>query len=155
MKRTIFKRILLFGVGLLILGLFLLYMYLNELGPFGHDVMYVPDYPGAQNVLVLLQQDPRQMDFSTSEPYKVVTFVTTDNPNQVFAFFKDKLLSRPFEDWRPYMVEQTLSSFRIVGFGPGPIGASSGGPMYTFVATTEQKNRLTHVRVERYFFGGM
>jgi hypothetical protein len=148
---VILKRIFLTGAGLIVVVMCLLAAYLSEIGPFGHDIMYVPDYPGAKDQAVLVQQDPAQMDFFANEPYKVVTFTTTDKPDQVFAFFKDKLLHRPFEDWRSYMIEQGPASFRIYGFGRRQVSA----PMYTFLATTEQKDGLTHIRVERYFFAGM
>ena len=113
--------------------------------------MYVPEYPGSQNAQVLVQQDPLHSEFLSSKPYKVSTFVTSDSSDQVFAFFKDKLLNRPFEDWRANMIMQTSASFSIVGFGRSRMSA----PMYTFVVTVESKTGFNYVRVERYFFPGM
>jgi hypothetical protein len=68
--------------------------------------MYVPDYPGAQNTQLLVQEDPQHTNWSANRPYKVVGFSTTDSADQVFAFFKEKLLARSFEDWRSNTVEQ-------------------------------------------------
>ncbi|MEP6774906.1 MAG: hypothetical protein ABJA50_04860 [Chloroflexota bacterium] len=152
--RVLFKCILLAVAGLLIVALGLLLMYVNPAGPFGHDVvetMYVPDYPNARNLEVPVQEDLKTLNWTEDKPYKVVTFVTTDSPDQVFAFYVDKLLNRPFEDWRSNTIEQGPASFSIIGFGRERISP----PMYTFIVTTEQKQGLTYVKVERHFFPGM
>jgi hypothetical protein len=152
--RVLFKRILLAVAGLLIVALGLFSMYLFTAGPLGRnvtDVMYVPDYPNAQNVEVPVQEDLKTLNWAEDKPYKVVTFVTTDSPDQVFAFYTDKLLNRPFEGWRPDTIEQGPASFSILGFGAERISP----PMYTFIATTEQKQGLTYVKVERHYFPGM
>ena len=115
-----------------------------------HDLMYVPEYPGAQRIQVLVQIDPTKTHLKYDEPYKVVTFTTTDKPEEIFIFLRSGLVSRYWEDWRPYLAEQGPSLFRIRGSGRGV-----SPPMYTFVATTVQQEGLTYVRVERFYFGGM
>jgi hypothetical protein len=107
--RVLFKPILLAVAGLLIVALGLLLMYLFTVGPLGRnamDVMYVPDYPNAQNVEVPVQKDLKTLNWTEDKPYKVVTFVTTDSPDQVFAFYTDKLLNRPFEGWRSKLLSK-------------------------------------------------
>jgi hypothetical protein len=125
-------------------------MYRNYLGPFEYDEMYVPDYPSAQSIEVTIDNSEK-VHWSGAKPYKIVTFITGDIPDQVFAFYKDKLLSKPSDGWRPNMIEQGPALFRIVGFGR----EETSPPMYMFTVTTEQKQGLTEVRVERYHFPGL
>jgi hypothetical protein len=147
-------RIIALVLGLIFLGLLaLLFAFRNAIGPFSHDMLYVPDYPGAQQVQVWTK--PNSSDwFSWPEPYKRVTFVTSDTPAQVFTFYKDKFRSRSwFEDWRvdTPLTTQSGDRLEIVGFGCEDVSA----PIYVVIVRTKTHNGSVQVTVERSAQPGM
>lgn len=165
------SRIILFVSGLLLVGCgALLSTWYYEIGPFGHDklnvsdnsstqqmhnpMLYVPDYPGAQQVQVWTEPDPGPY-YSAHEPYKRVTFVTPDTPQQVFTFYKDELRGRLTEDWRVDQspTEQSGDTLRIIGFGRQKVSA----PMFIFTVRVgvQEGDRARHVTVERSYSPGM
>ncbi len=137
----------------LVLGLFFLsfvalwFAFQNAIGPFSHDMLYVPDYPGAQQAQVWTEPNPDKW-CCFNGPYKRVTFVTSDTPQQVFTFYKNKLRNRLHEDWRvdtAYLAHQPDDMLEIIGFGRRRISP----PMYIFTVKVEHTSRQLEVTVER------
>lgn len=88
--------------------------------------------------------------YPLSQPYKIATFVTGDTPDEVFAFYKDSLRYRIWEDWHVDSAVQKPYSLDITGRGRGGISA----PFYYFRVKTENSGGLTHVTVERSYEHG-
>lgn len=152
-KRMIKYSVLLISI-LPCLLISFVFMYANDIGPFAMDLNRIPIYPNARDVQVHTTMnviEGNHSDFPYDRPYKTVTFVTYDYPGQVYAFYKDVLSHRPFEDWRTNNTEEMPGSLRIFGYGHRDISP----PMYVFEVATEEKGLLTHVTVERWIVPGM
>ena len=145
-------------VGIIVLifavALPLIFLYKSNIGPFAHDMLHVADYPGAQELQVVVSKEIRGcMDYRDRLciPYKTVRFVTPDEPARVFDFYKNDLAGRFTEDWRtsdPY--ENAPERIVIVGYGH----QDRSSPVYIFEIKTEQQNGLTHVTIDlRYEYG--
>ena len=124
----------------------------DPIEPVTFDMLYVPDYPNAQQVQVWTK--PNADDWANmAEPYKRVTFVTSDTPQQVFTFYKDKLRSRnPVEDWRVDTAPTRQSGDTLEIFGWALISESP--PMFIFTVRAEQGNDALQVTIERYTQAG-
>ena len=154
------KRILLFALSWSLVGLtvinFVPARQLMPVRPSEFDITWIPYYPGAQQVESWAAEKAEDDPYDGFIPYRTVTFVTTDSPHRVFAFYKDALNQPGFEDWLLDSYEQeignTLGILRIYGFVPGMTIAS---PMFIFAVKTEKKGGYTHVTVERSYVPGM
>ena len=117
-------------------------------GPRAHDLMFVPDYPSAQQVQVMTTT---VRPFDPYNPYKTVKFDTTDSPDHVFAFYKDALRHRYYEDWGVDDARETFASLHVFGFDQSDISPI----MFQFDVKTTQSGNLTHVTVELSYVPGM
>ncbi len=131
----------------------LFFMYKSNFGPYAHDLLHIANYPGAQQVEVIVSKEIRGSSYyNVRVPYKTVKFVTADDPARVFDFYRSDLAGRLTEDWRtndPY--EASPEHLVILGFGH----QDRSSPVYIFEIKTEQQNGLTHVTIERSYEYGI
>ena len=129
-----------------------------DIGPFGHDRTYIPDYPGAQQERVLIgaqiptpvpPTDPKIHYIGWDD--KMVTFVTNDSPQRVLTFYKDAMMWRIHEGWQLGDAGQTAYSLSMLSHGH----SDSSPPIYTFYVDTEQVGTRTYVTVTRGMVPGL
>src|SRR6476620_5180005 len=96
--------VLLVLVLLLLVGCLFFGGMMWDVGPFGHDAKYVPNYPRAEQVKVLTgAQIPTPVPLTNPNAHyigwttkKMVTFVTNDRPERILAFYREAMQRRFF-----------------------------------------------------------
>jgi hypothetical protein len=116
------------------------------------DLTYVPEYPGAQQVQSYTAEKDKEGFYKPNAPYKTVTFLTTDTPDRVFAFYKESLKQQQFPDWH---LDSSIQLTNLLDVSGTIQAMRIGTPVYYFRVQTEQKNGLTHVTVQRSYQPGM
>lgn len=138
-------RIIALAAGIIALGLLMFWFVYTSEHDIGHNITYVPEYPGAQQIETQIAdkiQTGNLNVYPVDTIYMTMTFSTVDPIERVFAYYKNDLARRPFEDW-------SISEAGIKDNTLYLDGTDRSGATYMFRVTAQQQNGLTHVKVER------
>lgn len=128
-----------------------------DIGPFGHDQMFVPNYTDAQQVQVFTgaqiptpvpPTDPNMHYIGRDD--KMVTFVTADTPQGVLTYYRDAMMRRFYEGWQLGDAKPIKNSLSMLSYS-----RRDSGPMYFLHVYTEQMGTRTYVTVTRELIPGL
>jgi hypothetical protein len=109
------------------------------------DIMWIPDYPSAQQVKVqLADKKPNELGgyYEPNKPYKTVMFVTPDEPGNVRGFYTNLLVR---SGWWGNNEIQT-DTWRFFGSDDSEISS----PLYQIdVSVSKTIDGMTEVKIER------